>query len=82
IIATTALATLSVATGLDKGVRRLSELNLGLALLLMVSVIVLGPTVLILQTFVQNTGGYLSEIVSRTLNLNAYQPTDWIGGWT
>ncbi len=82
IIVTTALATLSVATGLDKGVRRLSELNLGLALLLMVSVIVLGPTVLILQTFVQNTGGYLSEIVSRTLNLNAYQPTDWIGGWT
>jgi len=82
IIGTTFLATLSVVSGLDKGVRRLSELNLGLAVLLMVMVIVLGPTVLILQTFVQNTGGYLSEIVSRTLNLYAYQPTDWIGGWT
>nr|WP_286208240.1 BCCT family transporter [Pseudomonas shahriarae] len=72
----------SVVTGLDKGVRRLSELNLGLAVLLLLMVIVLGPTVLILQTFVQNTGGYLTEIVSRTLNLYAYQPTDWIGGWT
>ncbi|AMA46324.1 BCCT family transporter [Pseudomonas alabamensis] len=82
IIGTTFLATLSVVSGLDKGVRRLSELNLGLAVLLMLMVIVLGPTVLILQTFVQNTGGYLSEIVSRTLNLYAYQPTDWIGGWT
>ena len=82
IIGTTFLATLSVVSGLDKGVRRLSELNLGLAVLLMVMVIVLGPTVLIFQTFVQNTGGYLSEIVSRTLNLYAYQPSDWIGGWT
>ncbi|WP_295463358.1 choline BCCT transporter BetT [uncultured Pseudomonas sp.] len=82
IVITTALATLSVVSGLDKGVRRLSELNLGLAVLLMLTVVILGPTVLILQTFVENTGGYLSEIVSRTLNLNAYRPTDWIGGWT
>jgi choline/glycine/proline betaine transport protein len=82
IIATTALATLSVATGLDKGVRRLSELNLGLAVLLLLMVLVLGPTVFIMQTFVQNTGGYLTEIVSRTFNLYAYKPNDWIGGWT
>ncbi|MBF8780456.1 choline BCCT transporter BetT [Pseudomonas fulva] len=82
IIGTTFLATLSVVSGLDKGIRRLSELNLGLAVLLLLMVVVLGPTVLILQTFVQNTGGYLSEIVSRTLNLYAYQPSDWIGGWT
>ncbi|CAM3945686.1 Glycine betaine transporter [Pseudomonas reidholzensis] len=82
IIGTTLLATLSVVSGLDKGIRRLSELNLGLAVLLLLMVVLLGPTVLILQTFVQNTGGYLSEIVSRTLNLYAYQPTDWIGGWT
>ena len=82
IIATTALATLSVVSGLDKGIRRLSELNLGLAVLLLLMVMLLGPTVLIFQTFMQNTGGYLTEIVSRTLNLYAYQPTDWIGGWT
>ncbi|MCO7567841.1 choline BCCT transporter BetT [Pseudomonas sp. S 311-6] len=82
IIGTTFLATLSVVSGLDKGIRRLSELNLGLAVLLLLMVVLLGPTVLILQTFVQNTGGYLGEIVSRTLNLYAYQPTDWIGGWT
>ena len=82
IIATTALATLSVVTGLDKGVRRLSELNLGLAVLLLLIVLIMGPTVFILQTFVQNTGGYLTEIVSRTFNLYAYKPNDWIGGWT
>lgn len=82
IIATTALATISVVTGLDKGVRRLSELNLTLAVLLMLLVLVVGPTVFILQTFVQNTGNYLSQIVTATFNLYAYEPNDWIGGWT
>ncbi len=82
IVGVTALATLSVVTGLDKGIRILSELNLGLAVLLLALVLVLGPTVYLLQTFVQNTGSYLSEIVSKTFNLYAYEPTDWLGGWT
>jgi choline/glycine/proline betaine transport protein len=83
IVIITGMATLSVFSGLDKGVKRLSELNLGLALLLMVSVLVLGPTVLLMQSFVQNTGGYLSEIVGKTFNLYAYErKDDWIGGWT
>ncbi len=82
IIAITALATLSVVSGLDKGIRRLSELNLVLAIGLMGLILILGPTVLLLQTYVQNTGGYLSEIVNKTFNLYAYDPTDWLGGWT
>lgn len=82
IISITALATLSVATGLDKGIRRLSELNLSLAVILLLLILVLGPTVFLLKTFVQNTGAYLSDIVNKTFNLFAYEPTDWIGGWT
>ena len=82
IIVITALATLSVATGLDKGIRRLSELNLLLAVILLTLVLVLGPTALLLKSFVENTGGYLSDIVNKTFNLYAYDPTDWLGGWT
>ncbi|KMJ47091.1 choline BCCT transporter BetT [Xenorhabdus khoisanae] len=84
IILITALATLSVVSGLDKGIRILSELNLGLAVLLLVLVVALGPTVLLLKSFVENTGGYLSEIVSKTFNLYAYEPksSNWLGGWT
>nr|MBF0682237.1 choline BCCT transporter BetT [Pseudomonas sp.] len=82
IVATTLLATISVVTGLDKGVRRLSELNLTLAALLMLLVLIAGPTVFILQTFVQNTGNYFSQIITATFNLYAYEPNDWIGGWT
>ncbi len=82
IAATCSLATLSVASGLNKGIRILSELNLSLAVILMVFVLLLGPTVFLLQAYVQNTGSYLSDIVNKTFNLYAYEPTDWIGGWT
>ncbi|EPL6455310.1 BCCT family transporter [Providencia rettgeri] len=84
IVTFTALATLSVVSGLDKGIRILSELNLGLAFLLLLLIVILGPTVLLLKSFVENTGGYLSEIVTKTFNLYAYEPksSDWLGGWT
>lgn len=84
IVVITGLATISVVSGLDKGIRILSELNLGLAVLLLVLVAVLGPTVLLLKSFVENTGGYLSEIISKTFNLYAYEPqsSKWLGGWT
>ena len=76
--------TVQVILILDKGIRILSELNLGLALLLLALVLCLGPTVLLLKSFVENTGGYLSELVSKTFNLYAYEPksSKWLGGWT
>jgi len=77
-----AIAIVSVATGLDKGIRRLSELNMILAILLLLFILILGPTVFLLTAYVQNTGDYLSDIVRNTFNLFAYDKTDWIGGWT
>ena len=82
ILVTTALATVSVVMGLDAGIKRLSEINIALAVLLLLGVLALGPTVYLLQAFMQNTGSYLADIVSNTFNLYAYEPTDWIGGWT
>lgn len=77
-----AVAIVSVATGLDKGIRRLSELNMILAIALLLFILILGPTVFLLTAYVQNTGAYLSDIVRNTFNLFAYDKTDWIGGWT
>ena len=77
-----AVAIVSVASGLDKGIRRLSELNMILAIALLLFILVLGPTVFLLAAYVQNTGAYLSDIVRNTFNLFAYDKTDWIGGWT
>jgi len=82
VVVTTILATISVVLGLDVGIKRLSELNIFLAIALLLGVLLIGPTVYLLQAFVQNTGSYLSELVTKTFNLYTYNPTDWIGGWT
>ncbi|MGO1190421.1 BCCT family transporter [Vibrio casei] len=78
----TLCALVSVLAGMDKGVKNLSLLNIALALLLMIFVFIAGPTLFILNTFMQNTGSYLSNIVERTFNLQAYVSSDWIGNWT
>lgn len=82
IVLTTALATVSVVMGLDAGIKRLSEINMVLAVALLLGVLLLGPTVFLLQMFMQNTGDYLADLVGKTFNLYAYKPTDWLGGWT
>ncbi|NLS25548.1 Glycine betaine/proline betaine transporter BetS [Sphingomonas sp. S2M10] len=75
-------ATLSVLSGADRGVRRLSELNLALAVLLMLFVMVLGPTLFLLRALVQNFGLYLDHFVMRTFTLYAYEPRAWMADWT
>jgi len=82
IVVITLFATLSVVAGLDAGIRRISELNLLLAVVLLVFVLVFGPTLFLFQALVQNTGAYLSSIVAKTFSLYAYEPKDWMGGWT
>ena len=77
-----AAATASVLTGLDKGVRRLSELNLVLAVLLMLFVLAVGPTGFLLKALVQNFGLYLDHFFVRTFNLYAYEPRGWMANWT
>ncbi len=76
------LAMISVLTGLDRGVRRLSELNLILAVLLMGFVLFAGPTGFLLKALVQNFGLYLDHFFIRTFNLYAYEPRDWMAHWT
>ena len=82
IAAISTVATVSVFTGLDRGVRRLSEFNMILAVALLAFVLIAGPTIHLLQAFVQNTGMYASSLFNMTFNLYAYEPNDWIGGWT
>ena len=80
--AITLAATASVVAGMDKGIKRLALLNMVLAVILLLVVFLFGPTILLLETFLQNTGSYLNNIVERTLNLQAYERSDWIGNWT
>jgi len=78
----TALATITVATGLDNGIRRLSELIILVSVGLMLLILILGPTRFLLQALVENIGLYLHAFVARTFHISAYEPTDWMGKWT
>ena len=82
IIIVSAMASLSVFFGLDKGIKRLSELNLILAVTLLLFVFFASSSIYLLQTTIQNAGQYVSNLFSMTFNLYAYQSNGWIGGWT
>ena len=82
IVFITGIATISVVAGLDAGIRRISELNLLLALVMLVFILVAGPTATLLSALMQNVGGYLSSMVDMTFNLYAYEPKEWMGDWT
>ena len=78
----TLLATVSVVLGLDKGIRRLSQLNMIIALLLLSFVFVVGPTLRLLDALVQNMGAYLTNLPRLSLWTEAYVGTEWQHGWT
>jgi choline/glycine/proline betaine transport protein len=82
IAAITGLATLSVVLGLDRGIKRLSELNIILAVTLLLFVLLAGSTVFLLQAFMQNIGAYLGAVIPRTFRMYAYAPNPWLANWT
>lgn len=82
IVGTMALASVSVAMGLNAGIKRLSEINIALSILLLIGVLLAGPTILLLTATLEGLGLYVSELISKTFTLYAYEPTDWLGGWT
>ncbi|MDC0534948.1 BCCT family transporter [Francisellaceae bacterium] len=83
IVIITSIATISVALGLDKGIKVLSNFNIIIALFLLLFVLLFGDTTGLLRSFVQNTGNYLSSIVQKTFNLYAYEHKQgWLSGWT
>lgn len=81
IVGITAIALVSVLAGLDKGVKRLSELNLGLAILLLGFIIVVGPTLAILTGFFENLGAYLQYLPALS-NPIGREDANFSQGWT
>lgn len=73
---------ISSTTGLDKGIKYLSNLNLALALIFLLFVFVSGPTVFILETFTLALGDYITNFVSYSLRLQPYAEGTWVREWT
>ncbi len=78
----TGLATVSVVLGLDAGVRRLSELNIILAAIFMVFVLLAGPTLFILGSFVQTTGYYLASLAKLSFLTETFSEDTLENSWT
>lgn len=80
----TFLFILSAKTGLNKGIKFLSNANLILALGLLGFVLVLGPTLLIFDVFTDSIGGYFSNLISMSFQTAPFDSSkrEWIEGWT
>ncbi|MFF8267894.1 BCCT family transporter [Streptomyces sp. NPDC016562] len=73
---------LSAFSGLHKGVKWLSTLNIVLAATLMLFVFVLGPTVYVLDVIPSSVGGYLHELLPMASRTGAFTDAGWLGAWT
>ncbi|MGM8872035.1 BCCT family transporter [Psychrobacter sp. 2Y5] len=82
IAAVTALACGSLMLGLDKGIKRLSDINMGFTGVLLAFMVILGPTLFIFDSFFENIGNYLAAVVPLSFWGEAYSGTDWQAGWT
>ena len=78
----TGFAVMSVMAGLDGGVKRLSEWNMGLAGVLMIFLLIAGPSIYILSGFPQNMGFYLTHLAELSLWTETFRESNWQGSWT
>lgn len=82
IVVTTAVFVTSAVSGVEKGVKLLSNFNMAVAALLALAVFVLGPTVAIIDTLTNTLGSYLSDIVRMSLRATPFRDSSWVGSWT
>ncbi len=78
----TGVATWSVVKGLDKGIRCLSEINMTFAGLLALFVLVVGPTLFIMDALLENIGYYFQHLPQLSTWNETYEKTEWQQGWT
>ncbi|MFC5699373.1 BCCT family transporter [Pseudomonas sp. GCM10022186] len=78
----TVLFILSAVSGVGKGVQFLSNLNMVVAVLLLLFLAAVGPTVFIMNTLVASIGEYLRELVPMSFRTAAFSDGKWLAGWT
>jgi glycine betaine transporter len=82
IVVTAAIFIASAVTGVEKGIKHLSNFNMAVAAMLALAVFLLGPTVPIIDTFTNTLGNYLSDIVRMSLRATPFRDSTWVGTWT
>ncbi|MGM0396413.1 MAG: glycine betaine uptake BCCT transporter [Bacillota bacterium] len=72
----------TAVSGIEKGIKLLGDINLKVAILMLVLAIIVGPTVAIINTLVGGFGRYLSGVINDSFYLNPFGDNSWIGWWT
>ncbi|WP_312889000.1 BCCT family transporter [Desertibacillus haloalkaliphilus] len=72
----------SAATGVNKGIRYLSITNLTIASVLLVFIILIGPTVFIFDNLITTIGGYLHQVIPMSMTMTPFTDSDWLGNNT
>ncbi|MEI8610724.1 BCCT family transporter [Enterovibrio sp. Hal110] len=82
IVVISIIATFSVITGVNKGIRILSELNMQLTVVMLAFFIILGPTAYVIGSFFTNLGDYMLNVTSLGLWVDPNPEHTWQGSWT
>lgn len=82
IVGVTLVAIGSVVLGIDKGVKVLSELNIRLAGLFLLFILIVGPTLFIFGSFVQNLGHYIQKFPTLSFWTQSYEDGSFMSSWT
>jgi choline/glycine/proline betaine transport protein len=78
----TLAATGSVVAGLSGGVKRLSQMNMFLGAVFLLFMLIVGPTLFITDSFIQNIGGYVQNFFELSSWTETYKQSDWQSDWT
>jgi len=73
---------LSAVSGVGKGIQFLSNMNMFVAILLLLFLALVGPTIFIMNTFIESLGDYLSDLVTMSFRTAAFSDGGWLAGWT
>ncbi|WP_064696768.1 BCCT family transporter [Rhizobium aegyptiacum] len=82
IAALTLFFILSAVSGVGKGIQFLSNMNMIVAVLLLIFLALIGPTVFIFDTLIEAMGYYLSDLISMSFRTAAFSDGKWLGSWT
>lgn len=82
VVGITIVYTWTAVMGVDTGIKLISNLNMIFVVIILAGSFVFGPTVGILNTFVESTGLYFQNLIGNALEMGAFGNSDWYGAWT
>lgn len=78
----TVVYTWTAVSGIDKGIKLLSDVNMVLAVALMLGALLVGPILLDVNIFTNSLGSYINNFVADSFGINAFGDNSWLSAWT